>query len=112
MVFFTGEDKEMLLHSLKELSKEFYEEFGTFDDRIAEEMQFWDNFFLKEKENKTIVFGDDEKQTEKRTNISTSVNNINILKRKYELDEFEVLNGNYNLRYEQEVLKNPNYVFE
>lgn len=110
MIFFTNEDKSMLLNNFKSLYKDFYDEFGDFDDRIQEEIKFWDGFFQKEKESKTLVFGDDEKQTEKRVNLSTAVSNLEMLEGKYGLDEFEFKNEKYSSRYLQDVLENPNYV--
>lgn len=58
LIFLNKKDKEMLLESFKELREEFESKnFGKFNDRLYEEAMFWDEFFKRQFEEKSFLYG-------------------------------------------------------
>ena len=67
MIFFTKEDKEQLLGHFKRLRLTYQNKFGDFNDRFDEEIEFWDGFFESELKGHTLVFGNSNDESLKRT---------------------------------------------
>lgn len=64
MILMKAEDKLRLLDQFPELRKKFVEKFlDKFNDQPEEEAQFWDHFWGLQKENKTILYGGETKDT-------------------------------------------------
>jgi len=58
LIFLNKKDKEMLLESFNELRAEFESKnFGKFNDRLYEEAMFWDEFFKRQFEEKSFLYG-------------------------------------------------------
>lgn len=106
---FRKEDKEQLLGHLRPLSDIYYNKFGRNNDRFQEQMKFWDDFFEDEFEKKTLIYGNDKNEIEKRVNVSQMVmNRLEHLRTRNGLEAVENFKGRSS--YQQEMMEAPNSV--
>ena len=70
LVLFTQEDKKMLFENFPEIKKSFDGmNFGDFGDRKQDEARFWNDFFKKQAELNTFLYGDSMDEKTKRRNL-------------------------------------------
>lgn len=111
MIFFTKEDKEQLLGQFKGLRVSYQNQFGDFNDRFDEEIQFWDNYFKSELERGSFVYGNSNDESLKRTGLpKDNISQIEWLKTREENCAGREKCYNYRDLYPQNHLDAPNYV--
>ena len=98
-----------MLGHLRPLSEIYYNKFGRNNDRFEDQMKFWDEFFGEEFEGKTLIYGNDKNEVQKRVNLSKMVKNkLEFLKNQSEMEGVENFIGRTS--YQQEMMEAPNFV--
>lgn len=63
----------MLLGHVRSLNEVYQRKFGSKNEHFKDQMRFWDGFFHEEFENKTLIYGNDRNEQEKRVGLSRLV---------------------------------------
>jgi hypothetical protein len=106
---FKKEDKELLLGHLRPLNEIYFKKFGPAHESFEDQMKFWDEFFENEFEHKSLIYGNDRNEKEKRVGLSQIVKKrLEYLQNKYQMEGFENFKGTN--CYRQVMMQSPNEV--
>jgi hypothetical protein len=98
-----------LLGHLRPLNEVYNKHYGPSYERFEDQMKFWDKFFEEEFEHKSLIYGNDRNEKEKRVGLSKIVKQrLKYLEEKYQMEGFENFKGRS--CYQQTMLKAPNEV--
>lgn len=99
----------MLLGHVRSLNEDFYKKYGKGNEHFEIQVKFWDEFFEQEFEQKSLIYGNDQNEEEKRVGLSRMVR-----RRLAHLETSSGLEGFENYRgrtvYKQVMLVAPNEV--